>query len=299
VYKEPIGVDVKARCGHEPTSGMYYEVLGDGRPIVFIHCGGGSGALFRATPDGRLGWADRLAERGFECWVTDWPGCGRSGGRDVLTIRYEDLVDGYARLLALVGTPPTIVCHSMAGAVTWKLVERGLVERVVAVAASYPGNIQPASETISDDGRVARIRFVASGVEFEVARDRLSYYSDAYLFDQGIAGSRRFPMEYLERFRASLLGLPPLTLLQRLGAEGGLPKVERTEAFEGLAVHYFTGTEDPAHTREIEEQTVNLLRQWGAETHLMWLEGNGHFLYLETNSDEILEQVVASALSER
>jgi pimeloyl-ACP methyl ester carboxylesterase len=276
---------------------MYYEVLGEGRPVVFIHGGGASGAAFRATPDGRLGWADRLAEQGFQCWVTDWPGCGRSGGRDVLAIRYDDLVDGYARLLSLVGTPPTIVCHSMGGAVTWKLVERGLVERVVAVAASCPGNIQPPGETISDDGRLARIRFVASGVEFEVARDRLSYYSDAYVFDQGIAGSRRFPMEHLPQFRASLLGLPPLTLLQRLGAEGGLPKVEQTEAFRGVAVHYVTGTEDPAHTPEIEERTVELLGAWGADVQLHWIEGNGHFLFLEENSDEILEQVVESALA--
>jgi pimeloyl-ACP methyl ester carboxylesterase len=271
-------------------------VLGEGRPIVFIHGGGASGAAFRVTPDGRLGWADRLAERGFQCWVTDWPGCGRSGGRDVLAIRYQDLVGGYAGLLALVGTPPVIVCHSMGGAVTWKLVEHGLVKRVVAVAASYPGNIQPAAETISDDGRLARIRFGASGVEFEVARDRLSYYSDAYVFDQGIAGSRRFPMAHLAQFRASLLGLPPLTLLQRLGAEGGLPRVERTEAFRGLAIHYVTGTEDPAHTPEIEGATIELLRHWGADAHQHWCEGNGHFLFLEENSDEILEQLVVSAL---
>jgi pimeloyl-ACP methyl ester carboxylesterase len=283
---------MKARCGHEPTSGLYYEVLGEGRPVVFIHGGGASGSHFRVTPDGRPGWADRLAERGFQCWVTDWPGCGRSGGRDVLAIRYADLVAGYARLLALVDSPPAIVCHSMGGAVTWKLVELGLVERVVAVAASYPGNIQPAGETISDDGNRARIRFAATGVEFEVARDRLSYYPDAYVLDQGIAGSRRFPREHMGQFRASLLGLPPLTLLQRLGAEEGLPRVEHPEAFRGLAVHYFTGTEDPAHTPVIEERTIELLRTWGADAQLHWLEGNGHFLFLEENSDEILEQVV-------
>ena len=297
MYKEEIRADQPARCGHEPTSGLYYEVLGEGRPVVFIHGGGASGAHFRATPDGRAGWADRLAERGFECWVTDWPGCGRSGGRDVLAISYADLVAGYARLLALVDSPPAVICHSMGGAVTWKLVELDLVERVVAVAASYPGNIQPAGETISDDGSRVRIRFVATGVEFEVARDRLSYYPDAYVFEQAIAGSRHFPREHLEQFRASLLGLPPLTLLQRLGAEGGLPKVERTEAFRGLAVHYFTGTEDPAHTPEIEERTLELLREWGAEAQLHWLEGNGHFLFLEENNDEILEQVVENALA--
>jgi hypothetical protein len=44
-------------------------------------------------------------------------------------------------------------------------------------------------------------------------------------------------MEHLEGFRASLLGLPPLTLLQRLGVEGGLPKIECADAFRGVAVH--------------------------------------------------------------
>jgi pimeloyl-ACP methyl ester carboxylesterase len=289
--------DVRARCGYEPSSGLYYEVLGEGRPVVFIHGGGGSGSSFRVTPDGRPGWADLVAERGFQCWVTDWPGCGRSGGRDPLAIRYDDLVAGYARLLAVVGSMPAVVCHSMGGAVTWKLVELGLVERVVAVAASYPGNIQPSGESIFDDGRIARIRFLATGVEFEVDRDRLSYYSDAYVFDQGIAGSRRFPWKHLDAFRASLLGLPPLTLLQRLGGEGGLPRVEHPDAFRGLRVDYFTGTEDPAHTREIEERTVDLLRTWGADARVHWLDGNGHFPFLEENSDEILEQIVETALA--
>jgi pimeloyl-ACP methyl ester carboxylesterase len=64
-----------------------------------------------------------------------------------------------------------------------------------------------------------------------------------------------------------------------------------------VAVHYVTGTEDPAHTPEIEERTVELLGAWGADVQLHWIEGNGHFLFLEENSDEILEQVVESALA--
>ena len=288
---------MKARCGYEPTSGLYYDALGEGRPVVFIHGGGGAGSHFRVTPDGRTGWADRLAERGFQCWVTDWPGCGRSGGRDALAIRYDDLVAGYAGLLALVDSPPVVVCHSMGGAVTWKLVELGLVERVVAIAASYPGNIQPAGETISDDGNRVRIRFVATGVEFEVARDRLAYYSDAYVFDQGIAGSRRFPREHLgpvprEPARAAAV--------DAAAAPGGGGRTTEGRAYGGVPrsgrplLHGYRG---PAHTPEIEERTLELLRSWGADAHLHWLDGNGHFLYLETNSDEILEQVVENALS--
>ena len=57
---------------------------------------------------------------------------------------------------------------------------------------------------------------------------------------------------------------------------------------------YLTGTEDPAHTREIDSATVELLRSWGAEADLLFLadrgiDGNGHFLFLEENSDELLD----------
>jgi pimeloyl-ACP methyl ester carboxylesterase len=299
-----IVVAVRAVCGYEPSSGLYFEVLGSARaeaPFLFIHGGGASGACFRATPDGRKGWADVLAERGEEVWVTDWPGCGRSGGRDPLEVGYPEIVDGYVRLLAeVLGRPARIVCHSMSGALVWKLVEQcpGQVRSVLAVAASYPGNLAPPSELVSDDGTVVRLRFAASGVEFEVRRDRLYHYSDAYVYDQGLAGSTRFPRELVSTLRAGLLGIPPRAILQRLGHDGGLPRVERTDAFRGLRVLYLTGTEDPAHTREIDAETVELLRSWGADADLLFLAdhgivGNGHFLFLEENSDELLELALA------
>lgn len=294
-----------AACGHEPESGLYFEVLGQAGgpdpPVLFIHGGGASGACFRATPDGRPGWADLLARRGVEVWVTDWPGCGRSGGRDALGVGYAEIVAGYVRLLRdFVGRPARLVCHSMGGAITWAVVERSreLVDSVLAVAASYPGNLGPVEEVVADDGTLARIRFGASGVVFDVRRDRLYHYGDAYVNEQALAGSIRFPRGELDAFRASLVGIPPRVLLQRFGHDGGLPRVERTEAFEGLRVLYFTGPEDPAHTREIDARTIELLRTWGADAELLFLadrgiDGNGHFLFLEDNSDELLELALA------
>lgn len=287
-------------CGHEPSSGLYFEALGRpgaGLPFLLVHGGGASGACFRATPDGRPGWAERLAERGEEVWVTDWPGCGRSGGRDPLDVGYAELVEGYVRLLEdLVARPVRIVCHSMGGAIAWKLVERcrPLVGSVLAVAASYPGNIAPAPEVLADDGTLVRLRFAASGLVFEIRRDRLYHYSDGYVRDQALAGSTRFPRAWVDAFRAGLVGIPPRAILQRLGHEGGLPRVERTEAFAGLRVLYLTGTDDPAHTRAIDSETIALLRSWGADAELLFLadrgiEGNGHFLFLEENSDELLD----------
>ena len=295
-----------ADCGHEPTSGLYWERLGDPGAVrhwLFIHGGGATGACFRRTPDGRPGWAQRLADRGDCCWVTDWPATGRSGGQDILRVRYDDLVAGYVALLRdVIARPVVILCHSMGGAITWPVCERTreLVTGVVAFAASHPGNLAGAAADAADDGVAVRVRFAASGVEFVVRRDRAEHYSDAYVRDQAIATSARFPARLEAAFRASLVPLPPLVLLQRLGLEGGLPRIGDAARLAGLPVLVIAGPEDPAHTREIEAATAAGLRAMGARASLAMLEdlridGNGHFAFAETNSDEVLDAVVGQA----
>jgi pimeloyl-ACP methyl ester carboxylesterase len=295
----------QARIGHEPSSGLYWEHLGPTAPggeppLLFIHGGGATAACWRATPDGRLGWADQLAQRGYDVWLTDWPGTGRSGNRNGLEIEYGDVVDGYRALLRdVIGRPVVLVCHSMGGAVTWKLVEQApdLVAGVVSVAGAYPANLAPTSEVVSDDGRVVEVTFADTGVLITVDRTVMNLYDDAYVFRQGIAGSTRFPMDHVDAMRASFVGLPPRMLLQRLGVVPGMPRVEEPAGFAGKPVRLIAGDQDPAHTRAIEERTIALLREWGAQADLVWLadrgiEGNGHFLFFEDNSDDLLEVVV-------
>jgi pimeloyl-ACP methyl ester carboxylesterase len=302
----------KLHChtGHEPTSGLYYEVVGtpnpERPPIVFIHGGGATGAAFRRTPDDRPGWADLLAAAGYECWVTDWPGCGRSGGRNPLELVYADVVDGYGHLLTdVIGRPVLVLCHSMGGPATWALVELAgeLIAGVASVAASAPQNVSPPPPTIlADDGRMVRVRFGQTGVEFNVDRNAPYIYEDAYIYEQGIANSKRFPGEWIPALRASLVGIPPKIVLQKLGVLDGFPTIEHTEHFVGLSVRIVAADCDPAHTLEIETRTKDLLASWGADVSLTWLpdigiRGNGHFVYGETNSEQILE-VVRGALDE-
>lgn len=299
----------RARVGHETRTGTYWELLGpdaaEGPPLLMIHGGGATGACWRATPDGRVGWADQLAARGHRVWVTDWPGTGRSGNRNGLEITYADVVDGYRALLTeVIAEPVVIVCHSMGGAVTWRLLELepALVAGVLSVAGSYPANAMTGrSRVVSDDGAVAVIDFVDTGVRNTVDRRVMNLYGDPYIYEQGIATSTRFPMAHVDAMRAGFVGLPPRMLLQRLGVEPGLPRVEDPSGFAGKPIRLLTGGEDPAHTREIEERTVAMLRAWGADVELVWLpdlgiHGNGHFMFYETNSDELLE-VVAGQLA--
>ena len=55
-------------------------------PIVLIHGGVGAGQAFVSTPDGRTGWAQYFAKKGFAVYVVDQPGRGRS--------MYQQPVDG-------------------------------------------------------------------------------------------------------------------------------------------------------------------------------------------------------------
>jgi pimeloyl-ACP methyl ester carboxylesterase len=47
-------------------------------PIVFIHGGGGQGTDWLQTPDGRDGWVDYFVADGWDVYVVDRPGHGRS-----------------------------------------------------------------------------------------------------------------------------------------------------------------------------------------------------------------------------
>ena len=49
-------------------------------PIVLVHGTAQTGTNFLGTPDGRPGWADRFAAKGFATYVIDQVGRGRAGG---------------------------------------------------------------------------------------------------------------------------------------------------------------------------------------------------------------------------
>jgi pimeloyl-ACP methyl ester carboxylesterase len=292
-----------ARCGFEPSSGLFYETLGyrraDAPPLVFIHGAGATGACWRCTPDGRAGWGDLLARRGHECWLADWPGTGRSGGRTAEEITYDDLVDGFQALLReIVGRPSIVICHSMGGAIAWQLVARmpELVVGVISIAGAYPGNLTSRSRVISSNDGVMEIEFADTGVRFVVDERRPYLYEDAYVREQAIATSTRFREQDVPRLRSTFVGIPPRVLLQRLGVVSGMPLVAEPAGFRGMRIRLLAGPEDPAHTREIDTRTVEQLRAWGADATLTWLadlgiDGNGHFLFYEENSDEVLAVV--------
>lgn len=301
----PVNSTSSASVGYEPESGMYYEVLGKAtaypHPILFIHGGGGTGVYWRSTLEGTTGWADLLAEHGYEAWVTDWAGGGRSRHRDIETFEYQDALEGYIHLLRdIIGRPVIVIPHSMGGGITWQLVEQcpELVAGVVGIASAYPANIQRAGTVVSDDGTLVKAVFADTGLSFEVDRSKAYVYSRDYIEKQAGMNGPLVPEGALESALRFPDAMAPRLLLQRIGVLAGMPVVEDPAGFQGKKVRLIAGDFDMAHTREIELRTVDLLRSWGADADLVWLPdeglpGHSHYVMVEKGAAEVLDVVTA------
>ena len=291
-------------CGYEAASGLYYEVLGVGGdsspPCLFIHGGSGTAAVFRVTPDGRAGWAELLAADGHPCWLADWPGMGRSGGPDIVDVDANAVVDGFASLLRdVIGVPTLIVCHSAGGSIAWRLAElaREYVAGIVALSPSNPGNIGPRADVVERSSEAITLRHPQTGIHITVRTDQHYIVTRETVTSQWIGTSTRFPLEHIDAFRHSLVPMPPKLVLQRLGAHGGMPSVADTSTFEALWVRIVVPANDPARTLENTLPLVDLFRSWGADGDVIDLAGrgiagNGHFMFCELNSDEVLDLVL-------
>jgi pimeloyl-ACP methyl ester carboxylesterase len=284
---------------------MFYEVLGEGSPDrppwLMIHGGAGTGAVFRLTVDGRPGWADALAGRGHEVWLADWPGVGRSGSGDPLLVAHDTVVDAFVGLIENeIGRPVLLLGHSMGASVAWRVAERlrPAVAGICAIAPAPPGNLLPRAQVVSDDGTTVLLAHPDADAEIPVRVDTMFVTPPEFVEEHWIAPGTRLPREYADAFRASIVPMPPLLTLQRLGGAGGVPAVSDAGAYEGLWIRVVTAPNDPTHTRERTGPLIDLLRSWGADAELVHLgdrgiDGNGHFMFLELNSDDVLDVLLA------
>jgi pimeloyl-ACP methyl ester carboxylesterase len=290
---------------------IYYERLAphapDPRPpIVMLHGSAHTGVCYRLTPDGRPGWADRFVAAGRTCYVADWPGSGRSGYVPPEQIDYQFMVDGFVALITAIGQPVILLVHSMTGPVAWKLVEQvgDCILQVIGIAPGPPGNI---AGEIEPRGRVLEERegetvFEFGPVTFAIDHTRPYVNTPEYLERQGIGASRRFPRAHLDAWLAQQQVTSPRLLLQRLNWRNSQVHVADAAPFAGKPITIITGTHDTAHPRAADQAIVDFLNGLGARAELVWLgdlgvEGNGHMLMLEDNSDEIAELVLARLIA--
>ena len=98
-------------------------------------------------------------------------------------------------------------------------------------------------------------------------------------------------------FRASLVPIPVRLIYERQNVRNSQIRVNRNGNFEGKRVLILTGSHDTDHPREVDGRLVTWLSEAGADVTFQFIgdvdiEGNGHMLMLEENSDQLANRVL-------
>jgi pimeloyl-ACP methyl ester carboxylesterase len=279
------------------------ETITQAYPLVLVHGGGGQGTDWTGTPDGRPGWAQRFVEAGFAVYVVDRPGHGRSpyhpdvvgpmGGAfpyeaaqalflpgeaaDAQTAWGYDREVGSAhldQLTASMGPLPADLADSqtMDADRLARLLDR--IGPAVIVTHSAGG---PAGWLVAD----ARPELVKGIVAVEPVGPAFAEIPGMGTLSWGLTSA---PLNY---------GPSVSTPEEALAAD---PDSLRLPAFEGKPVAVISGSASPF--TGFTPDVVSFLNTAGATAEWLNLkeygiDGNGHGLIFESNSDETVKPVIA------
>jgi len=276
---------------------VHYDVLeppagGRHGTIMMVHGGSHTGTCYLRTADGRPGWAYLFAEAGWRVAVPDWPGCGRSGHLPHEELTGVRVAQGLGGVIEALGGPLVLLTHSMSGAYGWRLLETHghAIAALVGVAPGQPGNIQAAPQIARETPDFVEL---AGQAVFPRLDKRAPIPPSPVFVEKKLVGaSRHFPRRVLADYAASLQAIPPRLVYERLNVGGSQLRVERPERLAGKPVLVLTGTDDLDHPRALDAAIVDWLNAAGARAEYLWLgdrgiEGNGHMVMLEDNSDSI------------
>jgi pimeloyl-ACP methyl ester carboxylesterase len=285
---------------HSPTPGkpsVYYDRLLPEKPttkppFVMIPGGAHSGACYAITADGRPGWAQALVARGYEVMLVDWPGCNRSGWVPREELTADVAIEGLGNVLMSLDRPAIVMTHSLSGPFGWKLLEKygEKIERLVGIAPGPPGNIQDIPPLISEGENFVEL-FKVVNIKLDLSKPFVA--SLEFVQKKLIGDSRRFPQELVASYAATLNPVPQRLLYQRMNVKGSQVKITDFSKIKGKRVMIMTGSDDAEHPKDIDGAIVEWLNQNGAKADFIWLpdlgiEGNGHMIMMEDNSDELI-----------
>ncbi|MEH2291854.1 alpha/beta fold hydrolase [Nostoc sp.] len=248
---------------------QYYRPSQDQNPvpIVLLHGAFHTGTCFVKTPDNRQGWAAYLAEKGYQTYIVDWPGHGRSGFvADFPVMSYQRVIDATVALLQQIG-PAVILTHSMSGVVGWETAQTHpkLVKAIIGIAPSPPANLLP---VITKNSSLA---FPEDRPRIQSREDTKKYFTN----------SDTFPQHAFENYFCSLLAESARISNECRNVERrGLYICDPQILFD-IPICVITGDQDPRHPRETDAETAKYFRGdfiWLPE---VGLPGHGHMQMLE------------------
>jgi len=297
-------------------------------PIILVHGGGQIGAAWSQTPDGREGWVQFFARRGFAVYVADQAARGRSPYNSQLgplgdpsnSVRAQSLWAAIERFMLwpaarfhtqwvgpAVDGDPTFeqFLSSQAQAMTSAALQEELTaEGLVALVDKIgPSILVPHSQPGSAAWLVAdrRPELLKAIVTIEpggppVFRDEphLAFPPSA-TFSWGLT---RNPITYdppvASSSQLSFVALPKdpdvSTCYVQTAPARKLPNVAKVPILYLSSPSGYNTAWDPCTTKYLTQAGVSY--DW---VHLqdIGIEGNGHFMFIEKNSDEVAGVVLA------
>ena len=200
-------------------------------------------------------------------------------------------------MIASLGGTVVLLAHSMGGALGWRIAELcgEQIVAIVAIAPGAPGNLAPEPEIESEeaDGLVVRTPFRT----ITLADEGPSIADRSFVVDKLVGGSSRFPRECLDGYARSLTATGSRLLYERANVRGSQVRMDNPRCLKGIPIMIVTGSEDLDHPRDADGALADWLSAQGATVEFAWLpdrgiNGNGHMLMLERNSDEIAALVI-------
>lgn len=241
--------------------------------LIFIHGGSHTGVCWTDPPGDTVGWVPYFVQRGWCCYVVDWPGVGRSGfGLGFSTMGSRPVQAALVRLLESVG-PSVLVGHSIGGTLSLKVAET-VPDSVLAIVGVNPG----------EPGNIA--------FDFPIFDESTPSITSAEIARQIFTSSARFPIEHFDEYYASLVPMSP-ALFNEVGArQGDGLMLNDTDLISQRPILTITAEQDhlvlPEHVKELAElvkaQFILAGRDWG-------LEGFGHLIPIERGSEEIASRI--------
>jgi pimeloyl-ACP methyl ester carboxylesterase len=294
----------KVSSGSIQDPPTYFEVfkpaVDSGKPpILLIHGAAHTGACFTSTADGRAGWAQYFVSRGYEVVIVDWPGIGRSGYVPYEKLTGDMMVAGLSKVLAMMKTPAIVLTHSLSGPYGWRLIELhgDKIAAMVAVAPGSPGNVAAPIEVIADVADALEVRLTPGGPLLKFSKSVPFVAERGWALKKLIGDGSRFPKASIDTYLSTLTVVPPRLLLERIDYKGSAPRVRDTTKFVGKRIAIVQAPHDGDYTPAVAQLTIDWLNRTGAAVDFIQLsmkgiEGNGHMMMLESNSDQIAQGIV-------
>ncbi|WP_336714435.1 alpha/beta fold hydrolase [Arthrobacter sp. USHLN218] len=279
------------------------ETITQPYPLVLVHGGGGQGTDWTGTPDGRPGWAQRFVEAGFAVYVVDRPAHGRSP-------YHPDVVGPMGGAFPYEAAGGLFLPEDAAGAQTQWGYDREVgswhLDQLTASMGPLPADLAE-SQVMDADRLAALLDFIGPAVLVTHSAGGPAGWLAADArpdLVKGIAAVEPVgpPFAELPGMGTLSWGLTsaPIGYRQQFAtaeeARAADPDALAIPGLEGKPVAVVVGSASPFAA--FEPGVVSFLQAAGADAELLPLkehgiEGNGHGLIFESNSDETVMPVIA------